>query len=157
MALSRAWLLWEQFQKKSELFRENVLLVPHGDDFRYSDAREWEKQFLNLEKLMAYINSNTEMNTKVLQGFLFTLWNSMMALIPLKFIINYLICSISKFEIHVNVYVMSCNFLAFIFMLCQNSHQIPCIIVLVLVWFVVKFRCTWLYLGMTLCQMNVHF
>lgn len=73
LALSRAWLLWEQFQKKSELFQENVLLVPHGDDFRYSDAREWEKQFLNLEKLMAYINSNIEMNTKVLHGFLFTL------------------------------------------------------------------------------------
>lgn len=67
---AKAWLLWEQFQKKSELFRENVLLVPHGDDFRYSDAREWEKQFLNLEKLMAYINSNIEMNTKVRFGTL---------------------------------------------------------------------------------------
>lgn len=109
MALSRAWLLWEQFQKKSELFRENVLLVPHGDDFRYSDAREWEKQFLNLEKLMAYINSNIEMNTKVLHGFLFTLWNSMMAL---KFIINYLICSISKFEIHVKLKCI-CNVMLF--------------------------------------------
>lgn len=73
MILFRAWLLWEQFQKKSELFRENVLLVPHGDDFRYSDPREWEKQFRNLEKLMAYINSNAEMNTKVLQGFLFVM------------------------------------------------------------------------------------
>lgn len=73
MILFRAWLLWEQFQKKSELFQENVLLVPHGDDFRYSDPREWEKQFRNLEKLIAYINSNAEMNTKVLQGFLFVI------------------------------------------------------------------------------------
>lgn len=74
LILSRAWLLWEQFQKKSELFRENVLLVPHGDDFRYSDPREWEKQFCNLEKLMAYINSNTEMNTKVMQSCFFYLF-----------------------------------------------------------------------------------
>lgn len=116
MILSRAWLLWEQFQKKSELFRENVLLVPHGDDFRYSDPREWEKQFRNLEKLMAYINSNTEMNTKVLQGFLFicSLWNSVIAL---KFIINYrYLCLIPNRNscYCTMIYVISCNFLLFL-------------------------------------------
>ncbi|XP_062614483.1 alpha-mannosidase 2x-like [Saccostrea cucullata] len=61
-----AWLLWEQFQKKAELFRENVLLVPHGDDFRYSNLKEWEQQFGNLQKLIAYINGNPEMNTEVI-------------------------------------------------------------------------------------------
>ncbi|XP_061172605.1 alpha-mannosidase 2x-like [Saccostrea echinata] len=65
-----AWLLWEQFQKKAELFRENVLLVPHGDDFRYSNLEEWEQQFGNLQKLMAYINGNSEMNTQVRFGTL---------------------------------------------------------------------------------------
>ena len=65
LLLYRAWLLWEQFQKKSELFQENVLLVPHGDDFRYSSLKEWEQQFHNLEKLIGYINNNSEMNTQV--------------------------------------------------------------------------------------------
>ncbi|XP_056022821.1 alpha-mannosidase 2-like [Ostrea edulis] len=65
-----AWILWEQFQKKSELFRDGVLLVPHGDDFRYSSLQEWRKQHYNMEKLMKYINSNSQMNTRVRFGTL---------------------------------------------------------------------------------------
>lgn len=125
MILFRAWLLWEQFQKKSELFQENVLLVPHGDDFRYSDPREWEKQFRNLEKLMAYINSNAEMNTKVMQSFLFicSLWKSIIA--ALKFIVNYL-CQISNRNscYCTMIYVISCNFLLFLWFAKSKSYTV---------------------------------
>ena len=57
--------LWEQFQKKAELYRTGVILVPHGDDFRYSSPSEWYKQMNNLEKLMKYINSRPYMQTQV--------------------------------------------------------------------------------------------
>ena len=57
--------LWEQLQKKAELYRTGVILVPHGDDFRYSSPSEWYKQMNNLEKLMKYINSRPYMQTQV--------------------------------------------------------------------------------------------
>ncbi|XP_053373458.1 alpha-mannosidase 2-like isoform X2 [Mercenaria mercenaria] len=62
--------LWKQLQMKSELFRSNVLLMPHGDDFRYKTAEEWDKQFVNLEKIMDYINNNPEMQMKIEFGTL---------------------------------------------------------------------------------------
>ncbi|KAL3875173.1 hypothetical protein ACJMK2_038101 [Sinanodonta woodiana] len=65
-----SWQLWEQLQKKSELYRSNVLLVPHGDDFRFLDAAEWDAQFQNLEKIMGYINNNRNMKTKIQFGTL---------------------------------------------------------------------------------------
>ena len=64
----RAWLLWEQYQKKAELFSSEILLVPHGDDFRYETNKEWMVQFGNMEKLMNYINTNPKMNMKVCRG-----------------------------------------------------------------------------------------
>ncbi|XP_033735847.1 alpha-mannosidase 2-like [Pecten maximus] len=62
--------LWEEFQKKAELYKHGVLLVPHGDDFYYSDATEWDKQFGNLTKLINYINTNPQMKTKIRFGTL---------------------------------------------------------------------------------------
>ena len=61
----RAWALWEQFQKKAQLYHSNVILVPHGDDFRYNDISEWDKQLGNMEKLMDYMNADRDMNIKV--------------------------------------------------------------------------------------------
>lgn len=57
--------LWEQFQKKAELYRTDVILVPHGDDVRYATSLEWHNQLNNLEKLMTYINSRPDFQTEV--------------------------------------------------------------------------------------------
>lgn len=59
---------WTQLQKKSELYRSNVLLVPHGDDFRFKSVDEWNNQFGNLEKIFKFINSSENMNTKIQFG-----------------------------------------------------------------------------------------
>ena len=58
--------MWEQFQKKAHLYNSNVLLVPHGDDFRYTSQREWHEQFGNLNKLFEYINNDKDMNVQVI-------------------------------------------------------------------------------------------
>ncbi|KAJ8308818.1 hypothetical protein KUTeg_013692 [Tegillarca granosa] len=65
-----SWSLWEQFQKKASLYRSDTILVPHGDDFRYQNEEEWDKQLLNMEKLMKYINNNPAMKTQVKFGTL---------------------------------------------------------------------------------------
>lgn len=64
----RSWELWEQFQKKATLYRSDTILVPHGDDFRYQNGEEWDKQLLNLEKLMKFINNNPSMKTQVIKS-----------------------------------------------------------------------------------------
>ncbi len=67
----RVELLVDQFRKTSQLYQHNVLLVPHGDDFRYKTASEWDSQTKNLKKLFKYINDRTDQyNIKVR-----TLWN----------------------------------------------------------------------------------
>ncbi|XP_060567946.1 alpha-mannosidase 2-like [Ruditapes philippinarum] len=62
--------LWEQLQMKSELFRSNVLLLPHGDDFRYKTTEEWDEQFENLQTIFNYINDKPEMQMKIEFGTL---------------------------------------------------------------------------------------
>ncbi|GFN89313.1 alpha-mannosidase [Plakobranchus ocellatus] len=72
-----AWSMWEQFQKKAHLYQSNILLVPHGDDFRYTSQEEWLKQFGNLNKLMDYINKNQDMNMQVQFGTLSDYFNAL--------------------------------------------------------------------------------
>lgn len=61
----RALLLLDQYRQKSRLFRSSVLLVPLGDDFRYTESSEWDAQFDNYQKLFDYFGQHPELNIKV--------------------------------------------------------------------------------------------
>jgi hypothetical protein len=50
--------LVEQFRLKAANYKYNVMMLPHGGDFRYATPFEWDKQYKNLKVFMNYVNEN---------------------------------------------------------------------------------------------------
>jgi alpha-mannosidase II len=61
----RAQTLLDQYRKKSQLYRTNVVFVQLGDDFRYGTMDEATKQFGNYDKLFTYMNEQTDWHVDV--------------------------------------------------------------------------------------------
>jgi hypothetical protein len=57
--------LIDQLRQKSHFYRHNHVMFTVGDDFRFTDHVEWEKQFKNLTQIMDYINQNPRWNVQV--------------------------------------------------------------------------------------------
>ena len=68
--LFRAQMLLDQYRKKNQLYDHNVVLVPLGDDFRYTSEKEAQAQYQNYEQLMDYMNSREDWNVNIKFGTL---------------------------------------------------------------------------------------
>lgn len=66
----RAELIVDQWRKKSVLYKTRSVLIPLGDDFRYTQSMEWEAQRANFEKLFEHINNDQHLNVEAKFGTL---------------------------------------------------------------------------------------
>lgn len=60
----RAELLLDQWRKKATLYRGATVLVPLGDDFRYTQTSEWEAQRANYQRLFEYMNNEPALHVE---------------------------------------------------------------------------------------------
>ncbi|XP_074661208.1 alpha-mannosidase 2-like [Tubulanus polymorphus] len=67
--------LVDQFRRKAENYKANVIFMPLGDDFRYDRPEEWSQQYTNFMKLMQYINARPSLNIEVHFGTLTDYFN----------------------------------------------------------------------------------
>ncbi|ESO90120.1 hypothetical protein LOTGIDRAFT_164424 [Lottia gigantea] len=66
----QAKYLYEQYRRKSYLYKYNTILVPLGDDFRFDREIEWDQQYKNYEMLMDYMNDQRKWKINVKFGTL---------------------------------------------------------------------------------------
>ena len=52
----RAEMILDQWRKKATLYRTSHVLVPLGDDFRYTNQNECKKQFENFERIFEFFD-----------------------------------------------------------------------------------------------------
>lgn len=60
----RAEMIVDQWRKKSVLYKTRSVLIPLGDDFRYTQSMEWEAQRVNFEKIFEYVNNEPSFNVE---------------------------------------------------------------------------------------------
>lgn len=63
-------LIVDQWKKKASLYKTRTVLIPLGDDFRYSQNTEWEAQRTNFAKLFDYINNEPSLHVEAKFGTL---------------------------------------------------------------------------------------
>ncbi|XP_014666613.1 PREDICTED: alpha-mannosidase 2x-like [Priapulus caudatus] len=84
---TKARQLLDQYRQKAALYRHNVLLVPHGDDFRYDKPAEFDQQYVNLRRLFAHINAqpwDADVRFGTLQDYFDAVHEREGALLPAK-------------------------------------------------------------------------
>ncbi|XP_071128530.1 alpha-mannosidase 2-like [Mytilus edulis] len=60
-----AELVVGQYKQKAALYKHNVILMPHGDDFRYIESYDFQTNYENMKRLMDYVNKKSEWNIKM--------------------------------------------------------------------------------------------
>ena len=60
--------LVEQYRIKADHYRHNVLLMPHGDDFRYIMDYEFQANYDNMKRIMDHVNKRPELNVHMKFG-----------------------------------------------------------------------------------------
>ena len=60
--------LVQQYRQKASNYKQNVILLPHGDDFRYIHEYEWKGNYDNLVKVMKLVNSRPDWNIQMKFG-----------------------------------------------------------------------------------------
>ena len=61
----RAMTLLDQLRKKAQFFKHKKLLMLYGDDFRFSDEKEWHSLNVNFKRLVDYMNTQKNMHVRV--------------------------------------------------------------------------------------------
>ena len=73
----RAQMLLDQYQKKANLYRTNVVIAPLGDDFRWETMLEADAQFENYQRIFDWINANVP-NVSIQWGTLSDYFNKVL-------------------------------------------------------------------------------